>query len=293
MQGRNSISIKDRLRLMGIQDSNTESPANDIRATRAAKLQKAHNKDNGLGIQVHEDDTAGPGMDQKKREYEVPHISRESILRKMRAEDGGTDNPYDGSGYGDYDIANLDPDVPIPSREVSSDFDETPQADIRIKQEGDEDEVDVYSIPDLYSPERSLSRMDLHDYVEAGGASKVHGQDQKGGSSNSTTEDEGPLTPRADKFNISHAPAMQPYRSQQMPCQNSRPSAVSFSGHPLHFRTFRIQHLVVPAILTALAPSSIILPSSSQMSTNVPSFLSKLRRSKRLGRNSKLVHLLH
>ena len=47
------------------------------------------------------------------------------------------DQSYDGEGYGyDYDIdstpersyGDLDPDVPIPSREVSSNFDEHPEA---------------------------------------------------------------------------------------------------------------------------------------------------------------------
>lgn len=204
MSSRNSLSIEDRLQLMGIQDNKPpEPPVSDVRAARAARLAKAHDRDRGLGIQVHEDETAGAENDEG--EFEVPHISRESILRKMRAADD--DNLYDGSGYGDIDLANLDPDVPIPSREVSSNFDETPVNDVRIKQEDEESEVDVYDIPDMYSPERSPSRLDVHDRE----GSVVHrasdGSDngQKQGNSNSTTEDEGPPTPKAEEFNISEA----------------------------------------------------------------------------------------
>ncbi|KAF2100455.1 DUF1709-domain-containing protein [Rhizodiscina lignyota] len=210
MKDRSSLSLEDRFRLMGMQDSNAESPPNEVRAARAARLQKAHVRDHGMGIQVHEDETAEP----EKGEIEVPHISRESILRKMRADDDDDDekdNLYDGSGYGDFDLATLDPDVPIPSREASSNFDENPhenaQTEMRIKQEDEESEVDVYSIPDLYSPERSPSRMDLHDregsVIRRGSDGSDHVK--KGVNSNSTTEDEGPPTPKADEFNISKA----------------------------------------------------------------------------------------
>ncbi|KAF1986625.1 DUF1709-domain-containing protein [Aulographum hederae CBS 113979] len=146
----------------------------------------------------------------------VPHISREAILRKVKSQNlkelsqstGEAD--YEGRGYGDYD--DLDPDQPIPSREASSNF-EVDVPEVAIKREDDEEsEVDVYSIPEMYSPERSISRMD--DYEDAREGSVLRHEIEKSpedeascyspqsiteeqqGYSHSGTEDEGPPTPK-------------------------------------------------------------------------------------------------
>lgn len=201
MKKRSSLSMEDRFKLMGLRDASPEtSPRKktDGRAARVEKLQKAHVKDQGLGIQVHEDETAsaeaGAEMDS------VPIISRESVLRKVKSQHlrpmpHHEDNAYDGSGYGDYQLANLDPDVPIPSREVSSEFEDDPDP---IKQE-DEDgsEVDVYSIPELYSVERSPSRMENHE--REGSVIRRTSGESNNGHATSSSEDDGPLTPKLDE----------------------------------------------------------------------------------------------
>lgn len=113
-----SMSLEDRLRLMNIE------PERDI-ATPTQELQDTHRAQ--LGSPFHD-----PNEDLTETEdAKTPRISRESILRKVK---GRHFEDYEGYGY-DYDgdsspersYGDLDPDIPIPSREASSNFDELPR----------------------------------------------------------------------------------------------------------------------------------------------------------------------
>ena len=83
-----------------------------------------------------------------------PRISRESILRKVKGSPQHFTVEEDFSSMlmstapGDELLDHLDPDIPIPTTEV-----EVVEREIAIKEDPDAEgsEVDVYSIPDLYS----------------------------------------------------------------------------------------------------------------------------------------------
>ena len=153
-----SMSIEDRLKLMMIQEEERQkSPAEEPRETRLRRATKSpepghQDSDEQRQVQIREDelehdDVADLG------EYKLPpRISRESILRKVKTQ-------MHQQEHEDYDYYTpepghttvLDPDTPIPSLEdpsVIPTFDDG----VVIKQEdGEESEVDVYSIPDMYS----------------------------------------------------------------------------------------------------------------------------------------------
>ncbi|KAI9712044.1 MAG: Bud site selection protein bud4 [Bogoriella megaspora] len=140
-----SLSLDDRLRLMALQDPEQkhvpDESEHDAQATS------------------NSDDTATSRG--RVSDIGVPRISRESILRKVKSRSLHDDFNYSspvgserGSPERSYgDIDDLDPDVPIPSREASSNFDENVPASPEVKKErdGSESEVDVYAIPDMYS----------------------------------------------------------------------------------------------------------------------------------------------
>jgi hypothetical protein len=137
MKKDSTVTLEDRLRLMGLEDQT--SPKENSGSKEAARLRK-----HGLGIHVFEDEVEEEET-VKLEPFTFPHISRESILRKVKS------RTFEAKD--EYDVANLDPDVPIPSREVSSNFDEQ-VPDVPIKQEEDDEPVDLYSIAEMYSVER-------------------------------------------------------------------------------------------------------------------------------------------
>jgi hypothetical protein len=205
-----SMTLQERLRLMGIQDSPEQGRDHSI-----SPYQSPIGKDkDAFGIHVSEEEIDQDDVSSLSSEH-VPRISRESILRKVKSrtfDDIHVD--YEGNDYGDY--ADLDPDVPIPSREASSNFDnEVP--DVPIKSEED---VEAYSIPDMYAEERrSPSRME--DYgressvvrydengqriIEDEDNSSIYSLSLKAANvpetTNSFNEDEGPPTPKATDLN--------------------------------------------------------------------------------------------
>ena len=209
-----SMSIEDRLRLMMIDDPGKRSSPveeqQEQRATRGSGLDVSDRE-----VQVHEeevenDDVADLG------EYKLPpRISRASILRKVKSRtfnEHEDDNSLLGlspaSDNGDYN--DLDPDTPIPSLET-----EAIEKEVIIKQEPDheDNEVDVYSIPDLYSQQlEAESYMNAIEKLEAFQASSAARKDDDDEShysvdskdsghqkrrSDSATDDEGLPTPRA------------------------------------------------------------------------------------------------
>lgn len=222
-----SMSLEDRLRLMNFDDDrDTHTPT-----------QESHDKKNelGLGIQVEvaevEDVTESEiTVDGPK----VPRISRESILRKVKSRnfDEYDNYNYDAESspersYGD--LADLDPDVPIPSREASSNFDEHPR-EIFSHPEDDADSVlDAYSMAettemytevshiDGYERETSVVRHEVivkDESQDDDDASQYSSQPEEQPTSQSTIETSGPPTPTA--LNSSPSAAEKEARRNEM-----------------------------------------------------------------------------
>lgn len=221
-----TMSIEDRLRLMMIDDPGKgSSPVEGQQEQRERRLRRGSpTRGSDLEVsdrevQVHEeevenDDVADLG------EYKLPpRISRESILRKVKSRnfnERDDDNSLLGlSPTSDKGVYNdLDPDTPIPSLET-----EATEKEVIIKQEPDHEdsEVDVYSIPDLYSQQlQAESYMNAIEKLEAFQASSAARKDDDDEShysvdskesghqerkSDSATDDEGPPTPRAPTSN--------------------------------------------------------------------------------------------
>jgi hypothetical protein len=222
-----SMSLEDRLRLMMSQDDEEpKGPAQEQvdSSLRGGSLSKTPGCDDDEGRletgshlqNAENDDVADLG------EYQLPpRISRESILRKVKSQrqllnENGFEysSPAPESVDEQHLLKGLDPDTPLPSLEADAEGDT-----VIIKQEddGEESEVDVYSIPDLYSQQREaesyMDSLDGHQTFEEALSHLSHdhddddeshysedlraeGQDQPL-SSKSSTEDEGPPTPRA------------------------------------------------------------------------------------------------
>ena len=217
-----SMSIEDRLRLMMIDDPKMcSSPIEEKQdgnerqlphgsPSRGSNAEEGNRETQIREEEVENDDVADLG------EYKLPpRISRESILRKVKSRtfnELDEDNSFVGlspvSDKGDYN--DLDPDTPIPSLET-----EAAEKEVIIKQEPnpEDSEVDVYSIPDLYSQQlEAESYMNAIEKLEAFQASSAARRDDddeshysvgsKGSGhrehkSDSATDDEGPPTPRA------------------------------------------------------------------------------------------------
>lgn len=156
------MTLEERLRLMMIQDDDkTKTPAEIQRERRMRRAgsrdRNSQTPERDQSIQIHEDeDTLDdlPGLGT----YQLPpRISRESILRKVngqgafpRESDYNFSSPPPSSSPERPTLP--DPDTPIPSTEEASTL-EVDNADnsVVIKPEPeDDDEVDVYSIPDMY-----------------------------------------------------------------------------------------------------------------------------------------------
>lgn len=215
-----SMSLEDRLRLMNFdEDRNTHTPT-----------QESEDKKHELGFDVHVDVTESEFVTESEVVVDgpkVPRISRESILRKVKSRnfDEYDSYNYDAESspersYGD--LADLDPDVPIPSREVSSNFDETP-TDARTNMDEEDDMssvLDAYSMAETtevyaeaYAEEVSqLEVSQLEDYEREGSvirheikeedhddddASQYSSQPEEQPTSQSTIDTSGPSTPTA------------------------------------------------------------------------------------------------
>ncbi|KAE9367879.1 DUF1709-domain-containing protein [Stipitochalara longipes BDJ] len=205
------MSLEERLRLMMIQDE--DKPKTEAEKQRERRMRRAGPRERSSAtperdpINIHEDeDTLDdlPGLGT----YQLPsRISRESILRKIN------NGPDTFSRDSDYNFSSpmpsssperqlpLDPDTPIPSTEDQSVLENDDSVIIKREPgEEDEDEVDVYSIPEMY--QRTESR--LEDYNSQDGeddADRRYSDSTPSNpvaqlQSNSASEDDGPPTPR-------------------------------------------------------------------------------------------------
>jgi hypothetical protein len=219
------MTLEERLKLMMIQDE--ERPKTQAELQRERRMRRAGPRDRGSqtpekeqAINIHEDevhededtldDLVGLGT------YKLPpRISRESILRKVNGQDAYTrESDYNFSSpmpsSSPERMTLPDPDTPIPSTEDPSLL-EAGNADdsVIIKAEPD-DEVDVYSITEMYHQSESrVGDYDQEDSVIRHDVSaKDDGESQYSDPtpsnqspqfhSNSGPEDNGPPTPRAN-----------------------------------------------------------------------------------------------
>ena len=216
-----SMPIEDRLRLMMLQEDEKPQTAADEqqeqrerRLRRGSPLRSPEPQQIGNGIQVREDEVENDDVADLGDYKLPPRISRESILRKVKSRN--FNEPEDDFSSialsptsGEDAFTNLDPDVPVPSVET-----EIVEKEVVIKQEIlDDSEVDVYSIPDLYSQHlQAESYMNAIEKLEAFKDAKDSSQDdddeshysvdsnedgQQEHHSSSATDDDGPPTPRA------------------------------------------------------------------------------------------------
>ena len=211
-----SMSIEDRLHLMMIQDeASPQSPGEEQRERRLRRGIHTSTPENEVnqkasGIPIYEDEMEDNDVVADLEEYKLPpRISRESILRKVKSKrqmlESTDDEAFLPSSTPrplpeDCDIDGIDPDIPLPSLEAA----EMPlcndDEDVFIKQEDDElSEVDVYSIPDLYS--QHLQAEAYTDYMDGRTSSgkqelaRMEDDDQSHYSRDSKSEERRHLSP--------------------------------------------------------------------------------------------------
>ncbi|KAM5469237.1 Bud site selection protein bud4 [Microsporum audouinii] len=141
---RNSLSLEDRLKLMMTGDHSYQS---DAESQRERRMRRAGAKERSAERDL-EHSHQSEGHDESTA-IESPRISRESILKNIKSQQEPSEpNDYHDSSHnsGSYHSLTYDPDVPIPSLETDQPIeDET----VIIKEEEDEDEVDLYSVPNF------------------------------------------------------------------------------------------------------------------------------------------------
>ena len=283
-----SMSIEDRLRLMMIDDpDNCSSPIEEQQGQRERRLRggsplrgsdllDGHREVQVSEEEVENDDIADLG------DYKLPpRISRESILRKVKSRTFNKpedDNSLMGlsptSGKSAYN--NLDPDTPIPSLET-----ETTEKQVVVKQEPDleDDEVDVYSIPDLYSQQlQAESYMNAIEKLEAFQASSAAQKDDDDEShysvdskesgnqerkSDTATDDEGPPTPRALTSNQA-GQDLERKNSNRM----SLPQFVALLGESDF--GFGMESFITPSPETSQEPVKPVLSSQPSWTSGIP-----------------------
>jgi len=208
-----SMSLEDRLRLMNFDDDrNVSTPTQETHDKKLAEQ--------SVQVQVEEvEETTVLTTEVEVAEPKsVPRISRESILRKVKSRN--FDEDYEDSyaydlessperSYGD--LADLDPDVPIPSRECSSNFDENPQQNGNVAESEADSVIDAYSFAEMtevdgtemsaledYERESSVVRHPVQHHVEEDDdASEYSPQPEEQPTSQSTIDSSGPSTPTA------------------------------------------------------------------------------------------------
>jgi hypothetical protein len=168
------MSLEERLRLMMIQDEEkpkTQAELQRERRMRRAGARSSQTPEKEQPINIHEDeihededtldDLAGLGS------YKLPpRISRESILRKVNGQEAYTrDSDYNFSSpmpsSSPERVVLPDPDTPIPSTEDESTLEAVTDSVI-IKEEPVND-VDVYSITEMYQTESRMEDYEEHD----------------------------------------------------------------------------------------------------------------------------------
>lgn len=225
-----SMSLEDRLHLMMVQEEEKPKTSAQERGEKLLQRRIKSSTPDRLGgsqnskINIYEDEAEDENV-ASLDEYKLPpQISRESILRKVKSQrqlipedEYECSSPATEQLY-DQDLINeFDPDTPIPSLECEPQFDHS-EAGIFIKQEddGEESEVDLYSIPDLYSQqlhnesfmesieghqdfEDAPTHISNHDVDDESQYSEDFKQEEQRPLVSSPLDEEGPPTPKASQ----------------------------------------------------------------------------------------------
>ena len=187
MTSKSSLSLQDRLQLIGqAQEERPSSQSSSGTEHGNPEELIIKNLDTNETMQVQVAETEVLEEDSVLADFSAPRISRESILRKVRStkfDYDDEDDTYDQSEFHTgidgrpsiAELAKMDPDQPIPSRENSRETSESydygaaaaylDQEDERVyikPEPADDDGLDMSSIPQApeLAPPRSPSRMD-------------------------------------------------------------------------------------------------------------------------------------
>ncbi|KAF1829271.1 DUF1709-domain-containing protein [Decorospora gaudefroyi] len=208
-----SMSLEDRLRLMNFDDDrDTSTPT-----------QETHDKNSEEHVHVQVTEVDVTESELTLDDAKIPRISRESILRRVKSrnfDDYEESYNYDAEysperSYGD--LADLDPDVPIPSREASSNFDEQPHQRSGVAESETDSVIDAYSFADTtgvdgvdmtevddseisllegYEHDASVIRHPVeHEREDEDDVSQYSPQPEEQPTSQSTIDSSGPPTP--------------------------------------------------------------------------------------------------
>ncbi|KAK8152759.1 cell division protein anillin-domain-containing protein, partial [Phyllosticta citribraziliensis] len=214
--GRASMTLEDRLDLMGIKDSREGTPTKALEAA----------------IDLQENDDKGQPDNSALESFNIPPISREAIMERVKSGDYDDYNYTEQASmmsernYGDVADYEHDPDVPLQSREVSSNFDvDVPDLPLTaVKLEDGESGFDLNSIPEFHTPGSSPGRGSseregsvIHHDISGNDADSDDGShyssddvEEKPSQLNSTDEDDGPPTPKADSVAATEAGELVP-----------------------------------------------------------------------------------
>lgn len=138
------FSLNDRLRLM--MNEKEQDAQRERRMRRAESKESSPTRSESK--EPEHSDSGEPGPEVEVDSSAPTHISRASILRHMRSEQDLHDRLDDDSRTPSQ-ASMYDPDVPIPSLEDPTQ--PTMEDSVLIKAEEDEDDTDLYDIPDLYA----------------------------------------------------------------------------------------------------------------------------------------------
>jgi hypothetical protein len=218
------LTLEERLQLMMIQDDESK-PKTAAELQRERRLRRGGPRDRNSqtpeperersqSIPIHEDEDTVDDFPDLGSYQLPPRISRESIMRKVHGQDAfSRDSDYNFSSpmpsSSPERPAALDPDTPLPTTEDSAimenDADDNADDSVIIKPEPEEDDdVDVYAIPEMYQPtESQMSQYSDEQDVPGEDDAESHYSDPSASTecpqshSNSGRDDDGPLTPRA------------------------------------------------------------------------------------------------
>jgi hypothetical protein len=215
--GNGRMPLEERLRLMMLSDDG-KSAAEQQRERRMrragarerAESQTPERESRSPSVQPHSDyedeaeDTVGDlsGLE----EYQLPpRISRESILRRVNGNkvfDRESDYHFSSPPAPSSPERALpyDPDVPIPSTEDSMMDEDSDEGSVIVKRDIGDNDIDVYSIPDMYQRSESLDDEEL-DYdkrpLDDDSSSQYSNDDEPQPNKAQEPEDDQVPTPRA------------------------------------------------------------------------------------------------
>jgi len=214
--GNGRMPLEERLKLMMLSDDGKTAAEQqrERRMRRAGARDRTESqtpereaRSPSAQAEGEEDDTIGD-----LEEYQLPpRISRESILRRVngnrlfdRESDYNFSSPAPSSSPERH--IPLDPDVPIPSTEREDDDeddndDDDDEGSVIITRKGQEKDLDVYSIPDLYQEEAGYEKKQNEDGTES-----RYSEVTPPGASIEEIEEDRSSTPRATTPQEEHHP---------------------------------------------------------------------------------------